>query len=174
MKIKTVISGLVVIGLSALISIWISSNQETKVAYVDSVRLLASYKPLLEMKGEIELKHKERMVQVDSLKSELEKEMLDFEKNKSGMAKPQAELRWKELAKKQRDLNRVMEAMNLEQSKEEKQLTMDILKPVEQQIRLYAENNNYEIVFNLSGNILYIDTENDITEEIIQYLEDNN
>lgn len=173
-QVKKITGYIVVLILSVLFSIWFTTQQKTKIAYVDSVRLLASYKPLLEIKDDFKLKHQGRIVQIDSIKSALEKEMLDFERKKSSMTKQQLELRTKEQTKKQRDLKRVVEAMELEQSKEEKQLTMDILKPVEKQIRQYAEKNKYEIVFNLSGNILYVNPANDITEEVIQYLKDNN
>jgi outer membrane protein len=143
---------------------------KSRVAYVDSGKLLGGYKAMVEARKEFEKKQSVWQTNVDSLTKDVTDAIKKYENTAKGTDKE------KELAKelvttKQRQLYEYQNAIKQKAADEEQRLTQNVLTTVNSYLERYGKKHNYRmILIAANGNIAYADADMDITDKIVDDL----
>ncbi len=148
--------------------------KEYKVATIDMKRVMQEYKDLQDARKDLFTYEKEWIRVRDSLSSEIQKRKEELEK-KIPMLTPQGIMDEQEkinqLEKKYREYVKKIWGEGGEYSRKLKELTRPYLEKLHETINKIAEESGYDLVVDRSSNlIVYSNTENDITEEVLDYL----
>lgn len=147
-------------------------NKQPKIGYVDSIKLVRSYKGMNSVQADIEKMKKEYLARIDTLRINLEQSIKEYELKRKGMAKSEQTLAEKALLGKQNQFYQYQQSINQKIKEEEVEITRKALIPVDEFIKQYGPKNNYDLIIgaNNSGNIIYGNEKFDITDEIIEEL----
>jgi outer membrane protein len=152
--------------------IWIDSKTP-KIAFVKSIMVLEEYQGMIEVNELLSSRISIRENQIDSLNQNLNKitnklkneKLTTFEKNELEFICQNRQLELNQYIKELKDLT----------EKEDDKLKQGILNQINENIKIYAEQNDYDLIIGvtLSGNVLYGSETIDITNEIIDFLNNN-
>lgn len=168
------ISLVIVIQVAIVISVLIFFNSRIpKVVYVKSLKVLEEYQGMKEAREVLSAFIAEKDTQIDSLKENLREIGAQIEsKNITSSEKKSLEEIYNN---KQSEMNQYLIQLRDEAKQEEQKLTQGALNQVNSYIKVYAEQKGYDLVIGvtLSGNVLYGSEALDITDEIIEFLNNN-
>lgn len=157
------------VGVAALFSMQLSHKD--KVAYVDNLKLIEKYKGMDEARKLIEKNTQQLKNNVDTLASEFEQSMKNYEQQRAkGMSEKEMRLNEELLQNKQKQFMQYRDASQKKIKEEENKITGEVLSKLNNIIKEYGKKQNYKIIFgaNTSGNIVYADNVLDITDEVIE------
>lgn len=158
--------------ISAVLLVKVFLPGKQKVVYVDTFKLLSNYKGMIDAEQEIAKKKTVFEANIDTLFQEFQNELKTFEKNRSKFSSKQLTEAQKSLQIKEQQIQQYKEANEGKFGDEERRIKEQVLKTINVYITEIAKKNSYEVVLGLngSGNVLYGDTKNDITENLISDL----
>ena len=112
---------------------------------------------------------------VDTLASELQRYMQDFEQQKATMTEKEIELNTQLINSKQQQFIQYREVMGSKIREEELKITKEILEEINIVVKEYAKTNNYHLVFGVSGqgNVVYAEEYLNITDKVLEILNNN-
>jgi outer membrane protein len=155
---------LLVIGLYLKVFILTDS-----VAYIDTSKLLQQSKQMEALRKELEKEQSLAKSNLDTLTNEFQNQLKEYEKNISKMSTKEKQLSQELLRTKQQQLVQYQQAVQHKVQEEEQKKTQELLTSINAQITEYGEKSNYKLILATSnGNIAYGDKGVDITEEIIE------
>ncbi len=148
--------------------------KEYKIATIDMKRVMNEYKDLQDARREIFAYEKEWIKVRDSLLAEIQK-LKEELKKKIPMLTPQGimdeEEKISDLEKQYRQYIKRIWGENGEYSKKLKELTRPYLEKLHETISKLARESGYDLVLDRSSNlVIYASNENDITEDVLDYL----
>jgi outer membrane protein len=163
---------LILILLSIVISvaaIAIHYIDRKEIVFVDSVKLLNGYKGMESARKSYEAKISVWKSNIDSLKSELEAKIKDYQANQSKFTPKEKKLTEELLQSQEQQFLSYQQTISEKIQKEDEQLTQSVLTKVNDFIKKYGEEHGYEIIMAATqyGNIVYSRKGNDITEEVL-------
>jgi outer membrane protein len=140
--------------------------------YVDVNKLLDGYKRTKVVRAEFEVKAKTLQSNLDSLVSGWQKELKDYEKNRSKFSKKELALKQELLGNKQQQINNYQQAVQKQIKEEDQKATQTVINDINDYVKEYGKKKGYKIIFGASGsgNIMYADKANDLTEKISEGL----
>jgi|SRR5687768_5722091 len=146
----------------------------TRIAYVDSAKLLASYEAMKDARHEYEMKTKAWQANIDTLSFDVQQSIRDYEKTAATGSPKERELARKLIANKQKELTDYQRAIQQNAQQEEGKLNQDVVSQINSFLTGYGKKHNYKIILiAANGNIAYADRAMDITEEVIEQLNNN-
>jgi outer membrane protein len=158
------------IGLIILFTLHFSKKE--KVGYIDSTKVINSFQGMLQARKEYQGKVSIWKANIDTLANEIQRDISRYEKES-----PKLTLREKELSKeliqnKQKQLAEYQRAINEKAGQEDAITTKKVVDEINAYIKEYGDRHNYTIVFAATeyGNIAYAENHLDITEKIIEGL----
>lgn len=143
-----------------------------KIAYVDSIKLINGYKGMVQARKAYEAKTGVWRSNLDSLKSEFEARVKEYEANHGKLSNKEKEVTEELLRTKQEQFINYQRVIEEKIQAEDQQLTTAVLGKVNDYIKKYGEEQGYEIIMAATqyGNIVYADKGKDITEEVLEGL----
>lgn len=167
--------GLVVINLiltgSSLLSQFIFKE---KLVYVDAMKLVTNYKGMEIAKKELDVKSQGWNANLDTLRRELEEAVAGYEKSKKLLSTREKQLTEELLKAKQDQYLNYQEVVKSTFQKTDQEYSAKILGKVNDYIKRYGEEHGFTIIFAATqyGNIAYANNDLDITDELLQGLND--
>jgi outer membrane protein len=163
---------LCLINLSGLAVISYFSFQRPSIVYVDSNKLINNYRGMLDARKVFQQKAGGWKANIDTLTSEVQKAIMQFEKETSKMTAKERSLSRELIQTKQKQLMEYQQAMNTQAQQEDSKMTAGVISQINAYIKKYGEAKGYTIVMAATeyGNIAYADDGLDITDEVLEGL----
>ncbi|KAA3624111.1 MAG: OmpH family outer membrane protein [Flavobacterium sp.] len=170
MKKLTLLISLVALIISIFSFFYFQSTSE--LVYVDVNKLMDGYKRTAIERAKFESKAKQLQSNVDSLVSNWQNEIKDYERERLTMSKKEIELNQELLKTKQQQISNYQQAIQNQISEEDQKASQTIINDINDYIKEFGKVNNYRIIFGASGsgNIMYADSSTDLTEEVLEGL----
>ena len=167
--IQVILFTILFLALGALYYLHFSAQ---KIVYVDSARLLNGYQGMVDARNEYQQKTGVWKANIDTLASEVQQSIKDYEKASGGMTKKEKALSQELIRTKQKQLTDYQRAMNEKATQEDSQMTQQVLEQVNAFIKQYGEQKSYRIIMAATdyGNIAYAADGLDITDEVLEGL----
>jgi outer membrane protein len=147
---------------------------KSKIVYIDAIKLLGKYHGMVKARTELEAKSATWQANLDTLKSEFDRALQRFEKNKNSSSDRENKLSQELIASKQQQFMDYQSLVKEQYEKADKELSGQILGRVNDYIKQYGEKHGYEIILaaTTQGNIAYGHKSLDLTDEILKGLND--
>lgn len=148
------------------------THQSSELVYVDVNKLLEGYKRTEIVKADFEKKAKVLQSNVDSLITGWQKELKNYEKERSKMTKKEISLKQELLNNKQQQISSYQQAIQKQIQEENQKATQTVINDINDYVKEYGKRKGYQIIFGASGagNIMYADEGTDLTEKILKGL----
>ncbi|MFN5168114.1 MAG: OmpH family outer membrane protein [Cyclobacteriaceae bacterium] len=148
------------------------SQSSSQIAYVDSNKLVNGYKGMQKARQEYEQKTAVWKANIDTLVSEVKDQIMEYEKGAARMTDRERKLSQELIRTKQQQLEEYQQAMNLKAQEEDRQMTANVLSQVNAYITRYGKDKGYRLILATTdfGNIAYANEALDLTEEILEGL----
>ena len=151
-------------------------QQTVKIAYVDIDTLLSNYELWKELNEEMLRKEENIRATLNEKAKALQSDFEDFDRklNNNGFTtRERAEAEQNRILKKREELEALQERLSNELAIENNKNSMLFLDSINSYINYYNKQKGYNVILSRIGdNILYIDSEMNITHDIIKGLND--
>lgn len=165
--------GIGVLNLLAIITLSvIVFNNNQKVVYVDSSKLLNNYKGMQAARAAYQTKAGAWKSNIDTLASEVQQLIFKYEKESSSLTIKERQLSQELIRNKQKQLADYQQAMNTQAQQEDARMTSDVVVQVNAYLKKYGESKGYTVILAATeyGNLAYADEGLDITDEVLEGL----
>jgi outer membrane protein len=143
----------------------------TKIAYVDSQKLMTGYKAMVEARKEFDAKQKTWNSNVDSLTQDVQNAITQYNKSAVQGTPKEKQLAQELIKGKQKQLYEYQAAIRQNAAQEEQRLTQGVLTTVNAFLMRYGKKHDYKLILiAANGNIAYADDDMDITDKIVEAL----
>ncbi|WP_281228723.1 OmpH family outer membrane protein [Flavobacterium aquiphilum] len=148
------------------------AKSSSQLVYVDVNKLITGYEKTKVAKAEFDKKANLMRSNVDSLVANWQKELKNYEKERTTFSPKELKLKQELLTNKQQQINGYQEAIQKKIQEEDKRVTQTVINDINDYIKEYGKDHNYKIIFGASGggNIMYADESTDLTEEVLKGL----
>lgn len=158
--------------LAGLLIIGFFSLSNTKLVYVDSNKLINGYQGMIDARAVYQKKASSWKANVDTLSSEVQRKIMDYEKESARMTAKEKQLSQELIKTKQKQLYDYQQAMSTQARQEDDKMTGEVITQINTYIKKYGESHNYKVILAATdyGNLAYADESLDITDEVLQGL----
>ncbi len=148
------------------------STKSSELVYVDVNKLIDGYDRTKIEKAKFEEKAKLLQSNVDSLISNWQQEIMNYEKERSSMTPKELELKQEILSNKQQQINNYQHAIQQQIQEEDQKATQTVVNDINNFVKEFGKKNSYKIIFGATGggSIMYADDSSDLTEIILEGL----
>jgi outer membrane protein len=168
---KTALFGGLTLAVAALVFVFFSFLSSPKIAYVDSGKLMAGYRAMVEARKEFEKKQTTWKANVDSLTNDVKESITKYNKTIAMGSAMEQKLAKELISSKQKQLYEYQQATQQNAAQEEQRLTQSVLTTVNAFLLRYGKKNGYKLILIAAGgNIAYADADMDITDKIVEEL----
>lgn len=162
---------LIALLLAAFLCLYTFVFGSTKVAYVDSGKLLNGYKAMVEARKEFEKKQTAWQSNIDTLTHDVQDAIKKYEKTAALGTDKEKQLARELITSRQKQLYDYQNAIKQNAGQEEQRLTQNVLSTVNSYLLRYGKKNGYKMILvAANGNIAYADNSMDITDKIVEDL----
>lgn len=147
-------------------------KSSSELVYVDVNKLIDGYSRTKVAKADFEKKATTLKANVDSLLTDWQKELQNYEKERASLSVKELELKQQLLGNKQQQINGYQEAIQKQIQEEDKKTTQTVINDINDYIKEYGKKKGYKIIFGASGggNIMYADEATDLTADVLKGL----
>lgn len=140
-----------------------------QVVFVDSNKLINGYLGMIEARKIYEEKSEKWKANVDTLTSEIQKQILTYEKESGSMSSKERQLSQELIKTRQQQLYDYQKAIGSQAREEDNKMTSEVIAQINAYIKDYGEQKGYTIILAATeyGNIAYANNSLDITEEVL-------
>ncbi len=159
------------IGIAAVAIMMVSCNEQ-KTAYVDTTKIVQEYKEMKDVEADFTSKSDSVRKQLDSVARSFQQEVQAYQAGMNSMSEAQRKAKEQELMQKQQMLQQ-QQQMQSNRLREQSTVIMDsIVTKIKDYVKAYGKENNYTYIFgsNESANIMYAEEGLDITQDILNKL----
>ena len=147
--------------------------EQQKIAYVNNSKVINEYQEKLDIEGRYKVKIDAYNKRKDSLGKSLQLEYQSFQVNSKQMSKENAQSKYDELLQKQQLLQQQFQ-FEEQQIAQQSQTEIDsLIIKVKAYIENYGKENKYTYILGTSdgaSSVLYVTDENDLSETILEAL----
>lgn len=167
---------LAVVAVNLLVSIvsftWNFKGDDSKIVYVDAIKLISKYKGIEDARKEITARNEAYRLNLDTLKLELNNIIASYEKAKQSSTASVRKGFEDQIQVKQQQLMEYEQIVNGQRQKEDQEVSAKVLEKVNDYLKRYGEKEGYTIILAAThyGNIAYGDKSLDITDKVLQGL----
>src|SRR5690606_17247679 len=150
----------------------LTSCTEEKTGYVDTTRLLQEYSEMKEVETEFTAKSETLKSQLDSVARGFQQEVMVYQENMATMSQSEREEAEDNLMRKQQVLQQSSQMQSSQLRVESDQVIDSLVTKVKDFVADYGKKNDYTYIFgsNESANIMYAKEGLDITDEVLEEL----
>lgn len=147
-------------------------RSSSEQVYVDVNKLLDGYERTAIVKADFEKKATAMRANVDSLISNWQEELKDYEKERSSMSKKEIELKKELLANRQQQINSYQKAIQKQLQEEDQKATQTVINDINDFVKEYGKREGHRIILGAtgSGTIMYAAEGADLTDKILKEL----
>jgi outer membrane protein len=143
----------------------------SKIAYVDSSKLLTGYKAMVEARAAFEKKQATWQSNIDTLTRDVQDAIKKYEKTAASGNETEKKLAKEIINGKQKQLYDYQAALRQNAGQEEQRLTQNVLATVNAYLLRYGKKQGYKLILIASnGNIAYASPDMDITDKVVEDL----
>ncbi|HYE55523.1 MAG TPA: OmpH family outer membrane protein [Chitinophagaceae bacterium] len=143
----------------------------SRIAYVDSTKLLGSYQAMTDARQEFEKKTKTWQANIDTLMQDVQRSIREYERTAATGTAKERELAKQLISTKQKELGEYQRAIQQNAQQEEARLNQEVISQVNAYLTKYGEDHRYKIILiAANGNIAYADKAMDITDVVVAEL----
>lgn len=169
---------IVLIALSFIIAFQVFSfsypffADKQEIVYIDNARLLDNYQGMKDARQAFERKSMAWKANIDTLMSDVQVAIKNYEKESASLSKKEKQLSQELIKTKQKQLQNYQLAIQQQSAEEDARMTEEVLTKVNAFLTDYGKQNSYKVIMgaNASGNIIYAQDGLDITDEVIEAL----
>lgn len=160
------------LNFTGLLGLAYITYQRSSIVYVDSNQLINNYKGMQDARKAYQQKAVSWKANVDTLTNEVQRQIMQYEKESSKMTVKERQLSQELIRTKQKQLMDYQQAMNTQAQQEDSKMTTEVISQINAYIKKYGEQKGYTIVMAATdyGNIAYADEGLDITNEVLEGL----
>lgn len=172
---QTVVGAIVLFFILHLVALYFVFLKPATIAYVDSNKLLENYDGMKAARQAFQQKALQWQANIDTLKSEVDKEIEMYEAGKGKMTAKERALNEKLIQTKKQQFVDYQKGIQQKSQQEDFQMTEQVLTEVNAFIEDYGRKNGYSIILGATnaGNIVYAKEGLDITAILQEKLNDN-
>lgn len=155
-----------------VLAVFLTSCNQEKTAYVDTTKLIQEYKEMKDVEADFTTKSDSVKRQLDSIARTFQQEVQAYQAEMNSMSQTQRQEKEQELMQKQQRIQQ-QQQMQGNQLREQSDAVIDsIVDKVKDYVAEYGEENGYTYIFgsNESANIMYAKDGKDLTQEILDNL----
>lgn len=169
-RLATILIVINLLGLAGVVTWFVLKDR--KLVYVDSIKLINSYKGMTEARNAYQQKALTWKANVDTLAKELEARIAKYKKEATSMTAREKKLEEEILTSKQKQLRDYENALAQKAKDEDAEMSRAILVEINSYLKKYGENKGYDIILAATdyGNIAYAKPGLDITDDVIEGL----
>jgi outer membrane protein len=148
------------------------NNNNNKIGYVDSSRLVEEYKGTELARASYTEKTKVWQANIDTLRAEFDALVTKYNQERPSMSAKEIDLQEQLLQSKQQQFKQYQQAMQQKAAEEDKKVMGELLKTINNAVEQFGKKNGFDFIFgaNGSGNIAYGKETLDITNLLIEEL----
>ena len=145
---------------------------QVTLAYVDSARLVNGYKGMQAARKVYQQKAATWKANVDTLASEVQQQIMKYEKEAAKMTAKEKQLSQELIKTKQNQLVEYQRALQAQAQQEDGKMTTDVVSQINAYLKKYGKDHHYRVIMAATeyGNIAYADEGLDITKEVLDGL----
>jgi outer membrane protein len=168
---RVTIISTVAIALSVFCLLYFFVFATNKLVYVDSTKLMNGYKGMIEARKEFSKKQSAWQANVDTLTKGVEDAIKKYSKDQALGTQKEKELSKDLIQTKQKELYDYQNAIKQNEAQEEDRLNQTVFSTVNAFLMRYGKKHGYKmILIAANGNIAYADPSMDITDQIVEAL----
>ena len=173
MKNKTVIIltiSNIVLALGIIAFAAFQGKGSVKMAYIQTGKVLNEYNSMIEARKVYQAA--QWQANIDTLNAEWQRSVQKFQAEEQSMNEKERELSRQLLQKKQQELNNYRQAIQEQATQEDQEMTQKVITEINTFLQEYGKTQGYEIILAATdaGNIVYAVDALDITEEVVEKL----
>lgn len=116
------------------------------IAYVDSAKLVNGYQGMIDARQVYQKKAAGWQANIDTLSKEVQQRITAYEKESLKMSRNERDLSRELIRTKEQQLQEYSEAMNAQAQQEDAKMTSDVISQMNAFIKKYGKANNYTII----------------------------
>ncbi|SDM09706.1 OmpH family outer membrane protein [Kriegella aquimaris] len=158
----------------ALMVLGILSCEQSKIGYVDNLKLMDDYQEKIDVEAKFKVKADALAKKRDSISQAFQMEAQAFQAKAQKMSQQKAQEEYGEMQQRGQQIGQQLQ-MQDQQLQAEGQVQMDsIVSKVKSEITAYGKANGYTYILGGGdgGSVLYGTDANDLTDEIVKILND--
>jgi len=154
------------------IAIFLSTQNDKKIAYVDINRLVNEYKGTEASRKQLEEHSQLLTANIDSLIADWQQELKTYERERAAMTQKEKELQEELLAKKQLEIDNFQESVRRNLQQKDQDLSAEVYQKINEAVQEYSQAAGYDLVLgaNGDGSIMYSEDAFDITAQVLTEL----
>ncbi len=156
----------------AAIYYFASQLNSSKIAYIDTDRLLNSYQGMITARAQYQREKQEWQQNIETLGQEAQQAVARAQQAVKSANSAEKLIREREARFKQEQLLNYQQAVAKQEPQEMARLTQPIIASVNHHIATYSQVHQYNLVLTTAGqgDVVYLDKKLDITKEVADYL----
>ena len=161
---------LAIISIGILFSFMIPN--QTKIAYIKNVVVMEKYLGMLDGKKEYDLKMGQWQANIDTLKLDLQRNINAYNAQFNSLSENEKSINEQLIRRQQNDLKNYANTIEEKAAVKDQEIMQGVLNQINACVEQYARDNGYDFVFGttINGNIMYAGDAYDITDQIIEEL----
>lgn len=161
-----------ILALIASMTMFFITQSTSELVYVDINKLVEGYERTKTERATFETKTSTLKANVDSLMVNWQDELKNYEKERLSMTKKELELKQQLLQNKQQQINNYQQAIQKQIQEENQKMTQTVINDINDYVKEYGKKKGYRIIFGAkgSGNIMYAEDASDLTQTILEGL----
>lgn len=158
--------------LIAFIAVLLTSCNEQKTAYVDTTVLIQEYQEMKDVETDFTSRSEIVKRELDSVARAFQQEVQEYQEEMNSLSQAQREERESALMQKQQQIQQQQQMRGGELRNESDAVMDSVVDKVKEYVQEYGEENGYTYIFgsNESANIMYAEDGLDLTDEILEQL----
>ncbi|MGB6154066.1 MAG: OmpH family outer membrane protein [Pricia sp.] len=160
--------------LFTFIAIGLTSCQQSKIGYVDNVKLMDEYQEKIDVEADFKVKADALTKKRDSISQAFQAEAQAFQAEAEKMSQEKAQEQYGQMQQRGQMIGQQLQQED-QQLQAVGQTEMDsIISKVKKEVEAYGKANGYTYILGggEGGSVLYGDDANDLTDEIVKILND--
>ena len=160
--------------LFTFVAIGLTSCQQSKIGYVDNVKLMDEYQEKIDVEADFKIKADALTKKRDSISQAFQAEAQAFQAEAEKMSQDKAQEQYGQMQQRGQMIGQQLQQED-QQLQAVGQTEMDsIVSKVKKEVEAYGKANGYTYILGggEGGSVLYGDDTNDLTDELVKILND--
>ncbi|TDN83455.1 periplasmic chaperone for outer membrane proteins Skp [Salegentibacter sp. 24] len=155
-----------------MVALFLTSCDQEKTAYVDTSKLIQEYKEMEEVEAEFSAKSDSVKQQLDSVARAFQQEVQAYQQEMNSLSQAERQEKEQALMQQQQRIQQQQQMQGNMLRKQSDAVIDSIVKKVKDYVAEYGQEKGYTYIFgsNESANIMYAKDGKDITQEILDNL----
>lgn len=169
-------SGLIqaLLAVAVIVLFYLSFNSKRQQVYIDTSKIMQGYQKMQQVEKEIEQKTKMYQANLDTLRSEFEEQMKTYNRDMSTMSAKEKKLSEELLTTKKAQLIQYQQAIQQKALDEANTSRQRVTEEINGKISKFGQAKEYDFIFGTAnGNIVYAADKVDVTDEVLNFINEN-